>query len=87
MGVLGLEGFGMNSSRVLQVVGWHNWTECLKPELHVNPPLPPLCGHYRTLRPKLSPQTRQSPEPCRGSPTLTPFRAEGRDKNYIALSE
>ena len=32
-------------------------------------------------------QRRQSPEPCRGSPTLTPFRAEGRDKNCKALSE
>ena len=25
-------------------------------------------------------QRRQSPEPCRSSPTLTPFRAERRDK-------
>ena len=27
------------------------------------------------------------PPPCRGSPTLTPFRAEGREKNCNALSE
>ena len=42
---------------------------------------------HLTLRPKLSPQRRQSPEPCRSSPTLTPFKAEGRDKNCKALSE
>ena len=53
---------------------------------HASAPADTKMGHIQTLRPELSPQRRQSPEPCRCSPTLTPFRAEGRDKNRNALS-
>ena len=33
--------------------------------------------------PRTQSKRRQSPEPCRGSPTLTPFRAERRDKTAL----
>ena len=36
-------------------------------------------GHIKRYAPT-SVRRRQCPEPCRSSPTLTPFRDEGRDE-------
>ena len=49
------------------------------------PPSPPLLSSNASFG--LPPPRATKPRRCRGSPTLTPFRAEGRDKNCIALSE
>ena len=46
---------------------------------HTSAPAGTKVGHIKRYAPN-SVQGRQSLEPYRSSPTLTPFRAEGRDK-------